>query len=125
VSLRESAGAARAVVNCVYYDPVDDQFWVIDYRVYDPDRDGKSKLDHVRDMLLSALHRGLLFGYVLMDSWFATAELMNLIISKNKVFYCPLKSNRKVDDSDAERPYQAVSKLDWSRTERKKANWSN
>lgn len=105
------------VVNCVYYDPVADQFWVIDYRVFDPDRDGKTKLDHVREMLISAIHRGLLFGYVLMDSWYATAELMKLLISKHKIFYCPLKSNRKVDDSQAKQPYRAVSKLDWSVTE--------
>ena len=56
------------VVNCVYYDPVNDRFWVIDYRVFDPERDGRTKHDHVREMLLSALNRGLLFGYVLMDS---------------------------------------------------------
>ena len=30
-----------------------------------------------------------------------------------KVFYCPLKANRKVDDSGGERPYQAVSDLGW------------
>ena len=105
------------VVNCVYFDPVANQFWVIDFRVFDPDRDGKTKLDHVREMLLIAIHRGLLFGYVLMDSWYATSEMMRLLISKHKVFYCPLKSNRKVDDSDAQRPYRAVSKLDWSTTE--------
>lgn len=105
------------VVNCVYYDPVMDQFWVIDFRVFDPDRDGKTKLDHVREMLISAIHRGLLFGYVLMDSWYATAELMKLLISKHKIFYCPLKSNRKVDDSQGKRPYRAVSNLDWSATE--------
>lgn len=105
------------VVNCVYVDPVTDQFWVIDYRLFDPDRDGKTKLDHVQDMLLSALHRGLLFGYVLMDSWYATTELMKLLIRKHKVFYCPLKANRKVDESEAERPYRAVSSLDWSATE--------
>lgn len=57
------------VVNCVYFDPLTNQLWVIDYRIFDPDRDGKTKLDHVREMLLSAIHRGLLFGYVLMDSW--------------------------------------------------------
>lgn len=105
------------VVNCVYFDPVADQFWIVDYRVFDPDRDGKTKLDHVRDMLLSALHRGLLFGYVLMDSWYATAELMKLLISKHKIFYCPLKANRKVDDSDGKQPYQSVSKLRWSSIE--------
>ena len=105
------------VVNCVYFDPVANQFWVIDFRVFDPDRDGKTKLDHVRDMLVSATHRGLLFGYVLMDSWYATAELMKFIISKHKIFYCPLKANRKVDDSQAQRPYRAVSSLEWSATE--------
>ena len=105
------------VVNCVYYDPVADQFWVIDYRIFDPERDGKTKLDHVREMLISAIHRDLLFGYVLMDSWYATAELMKLLISKHKIFYCPLKSNRKVDDCQGKRPYQAVSNLDWSATD--------
>lgn len=105
------------VVNCVYYDPVADQFWVIDYRLFDPDRDGKTKLDHVREMLISALHRGLLFGYVLMDSWYATTEMMKLLISKHKIFYCPLKANRKVDDSQAKRPYRAVSNLAWSARE--------
>lgn len=105
------------VVNCVYFDPVTNQFWVIDYRIFDPDRDGKSKLDHVVEMLISAIHRGLLFGYVLMDSWYATAEIMKLLISKHKVFYCPLKANRKVDDSNAQQPYRAVSQLNWSPTE--------
>ena len=103
------------VVNCVYFDPVTDQFWVIDYRIFD--RDGKTKLDHVREMLLSAIHRGLLLGFVLMDSWYATTEMMKLLISKHKVFYCPLKANRKVDDSDGQQPYRAVSHLNWSPTE--------
>lgn len=105
------------VVNCVYVDPVTDQFWIIDYRLFDPDRDGKTKLDHVEDMLLSAVHRDILFGYVLMDSWYATTELMKLLISRHKVFYCPLKANRKVDDSAAKLPYRAVSRLDWSARE--------
>ena len=39
------------VVTCVHVNPELDQFWVIDYRIYDLDGDGKSKLDHVREML--------------------------------------------------------------------------
>ena len=110
------------MVNFVYFVPVANQFWVIDFRIFDPDRHGKTKLDHVREMLLSAIHRGLSFGYVLMDSCgsppgYATSEMMKLIISQHKVLHCPLKSNRKVDDSDAQRPYRAVSKLNWSVTE--------
>jgi hypothetical protein len=39
------------VVTCVYVNPQLDQFWVLDYRIYDPSGDGKSKLDHVRELL--------------------------------------------------------------------------
>jgi hypothetical protein len=44
------------VVTCVYINPVLDQFWIIDYRIYDPAADGKTKLDHVREMLNNALY---------------------------------------------------------------------
>ena len=33
------------LVNCVYVNPETGQYWVIDYRIYDPNRDDKSKLD--------------------------------------------------------------------------------
>jgi hypothetical protein len=49
------------VVNCLYYDPAFDRWWVIDYRIFDPERDGKTKHDQVRDMLESAKYCGLLF----------------------------------------------------------------
>jgi len=39
------------VVTCVYVNPAMDQFWIIDYRIYDPDGDGKTKLVHVQEML--------------------------------------------------------------------------
>lgn len=35
------------IVTCVYVNPDMDQFWIIDYRIYDPDGDGKTKLDHM------------------------------------------------------------------------------
>jgi hypothetical protein len=57
---------------------------------------------------------------VLMDSWYATKDLMVLIDGMGKTFYCPLKSNRSVDDSSAERPYGRVDGLDWSEEELEK-----
>ena len=106
------------VVTCVYVNPNTDQFWIIDYRIYDPDGDGKSKLDHVQEMLLNIEHhKQLPFHAVLMDSWYAAKQLLFLIESLNKVYYCPLKTNRKVDDSGGEQPYQRVDSLDWSETE--------
>ena len=45
------------VVTCIYVHPGRDQFWLIDYRIYDPAGDGKTKLDHVREMLINGYTR--------------------------------------------------------------------
>ena len=31
------------VVNCIYYNPELNRYWVIDARIYQPDQDGKKK----------------------------------------------------------------------------------
>jgi hypothetical protein len=106
------------VVSCVYYvNPETEQFWVIDYRIFDPERDGLSKLDHVRDMLGLVAHRGVPFKTVLMDAWYATKELMLFIEGMAKKYYCPLKSNRQIDDSGGEHSYQRIDALEWSERE--------
>jgi hypothetical protein len=106
------------VVTCVYVNPETDQFWLIDYRLYDPDGDGKTKLDHVREMLGNIVaHKHLPFHAVLMDTWYATKDLMLYIESLKKIYYCPLKDNRHVDDSGGIRPYRRVDALDWSAEE--------
>jgi hypothetical protein len=121
---RQWSGNAQAVikgigvVTCVYVNPEADPFWLIDYRLYDPDGDGKSKLDHVQDMLTNvAHHKRLPFCTVLMDTWYATRDLMLLIESLGKVYDCPLKDNCQVDDSGGDRRYQRVDSLGWKSTE--------
>jgi len=107
------------VVTCVYVNPQLDQFWIIDYRIYDPDGDGKSKLDHVHDMLLNCVYqKHLVFWSVLMDSWYATKEIMLQIEKFDKIYYCPLKDNRQVDDSGGLQPYQRVDSLEWTEAEK-------
>lgn len=106
------------VVTGVYVNPALDQFWLIDYRIYDPDGDGKTKLDHVREMLVNVVHQKRLpFYAVLMDTWYATKDLMLTIEGLQKVYYCPLKANRQVDDSSAGRPYGRVDALTWTAAE--------
>jgi hypothetical protein len=105
------------LVSRVYVNPHTEQFWVIDYRIFDPDTDGKSKLDHVREMLSMAQHRELPFGTVLMDAWYAAKEVMMQIARMGKTFYCPLKANRLVDDSAGEEPYRRIEELNWSEAE--------
>jgi hypothetical protein len=106
------------VVTCVYVNPQTDQFWIIDYRIYDPDGDGKTKLDHMQDMLLNCVYqKNLDFWSVLMDTWYATREMMLQIEKIGKIYYCPLKDNRQVDDSGGSKPYQRVDNLEWTKEE--------
>jgi hypothetical protein len=107
------------VVTCVYVNPTLDQFWIIDYRIYAPESDGKTKLDHVHDMLTNCVYqKQLQFRTVLMDSWYATKDAMLYIEQLGKVYYCPLKDNRQVDDASGTAPYRRVDSLAWSETER-------
>jgi hypothetical protein len=102
------------VVNCLYVNLDTGDHWVIDWRIYDPDTDGKTKLDHVRDMFDNAVgHKNLPFRAVLMDSWYAAKEVMLHIDRAGKTFYCPLHCNRKADDSGGANPYRAVENLAW------------
>ena len=109
------------VVTGIDVNPSLNRFWLIDYRLSDPAGDGKSKLDHVREMLIN-LHyqKQLLFRAVLMDTWYATKANMLLIESLHKIYYCPRKNNRHVDDSGGIRPYQRIDSLSWSTCERER-----
>jgi hypothetical protein len=105
------------VVNLVYYNAESDRYWIIDYRLFDPDRDGKTKLEHVNDMLDSVARRNLQFRTVLMDAWYATVQLMTRLARAGKLFYCPIKKNRLVDETRGQEPYRGVETLAWTTAE--------
>jgi hypothetical protein len=106
------------VETCV--NPSSDRFWIIDYRIYEPEGDGKTKLDHVHDMLVNCVYqKRMLFQAVSMDTWYATRELMQSTEKVNKVYYCPIKDNRQVDDSGGLRSYCKVDLLEWSEEEKR------
>jgi len=105
------------VVNLVYYNPHTKHKWIIDFRVFDPDRDGKTKLDHMQEMLALAGKRGICYKTVLFDSWYATSAMMNHIERLGKYFYTTIKSNRLVDESKGKNPYCNISRLSWNEIE--------
>ena len=108
------------IVTCVYVNPEENAFWILDYRIYDPERDGKTKLDHLLEMLRNChYHKKLPFGTVLMDIWYATRKIMRYIEKLQKFYYCPLKSNRLVDDTKGQQAHQRIDKLSWDETEAK------
>jgi len=106
------------VVTCVYVNPDTDQFWIIDYRLFAPETDNKSKLDHMREMLTNAVqHKRLPFQVVLMDTWYAAKDEMLFIERLGKVYYCPIKDNRLVSLSRDDKRYHRVDTLLWSQDE--------
>jgi hypothetical protein len=105
------------VVTCVYVNPDIDKFWVIDFRIFDPERDGRSKLDHLMEMWRTIVHvEKIPFQTVLMDSWYATMNVMKAIEKADKIYYCPMKSNRQVTEKP-EDDYARVDSLAWEAEE--------
>ena len=103
------------IVSCIYVNPKTLNFWVIDYRIFNPDNDGLTKIDHVKNMLQSLVYHKLLpFETVLMDTWYAVNNLMLYIDSVDKIYYSPLKINRLVDDTFGKEKYKNIKSLSWS-----------
>ena len=106
------------MVSLVYYNPDIDKFWVIDYRIFSPDHDGATKIDHLLNMLNNAVYgKKIPFGTVLFDTWYATHKIMQHVDSLGKHYYAPLKDNRNVTKTSSPATYQAVSKLEFSNEE--------
>lgn len=104
------------IVNCVYFNPDLDRYWIIDARIYQPDQDGKKKYEHLQEMMLKAIERGVVFHTVLMDTWYAMTKIMCWIDRLGYKFVCPIRSNRLVLDwwTDPEKPkYRGVKELPW------------
>ncbi|MDE0426051.1 MAG: transposase [Candidatus Poribacteria bacterium] len=105
------------IVTCRYVNPKTQAYWIIDYRIYDSDRDGKTKLQHLVDMLRNApFVKRLAFRRVLMDTWYASMKVMKAIEALSKVSYAPVKRSRLVSTSVAS-GYQRVEALTWTASE--------
>ena len=53
-----------------------------------------------------------------MDTWYASRKMMRQIEALDKLYYCPVRKNRRVDDSDGGQEHQRVDNLTWSEDER-------
>jgi hypothetical protein len=62
-----------------------------------------SKNELARSQIERAIGNKVKFRFVLFDVWFASVENLKLILQQNKHFICPLKSNRKIALSKADK----------------------
>ena len=74
-----------------------DKIIPVDFRIYDIEKDGKTKNDHFCDMLDKAQERGFKPKCVLFDTWYASIKNLKAIKKKQWHFLTRLKSNRLVN----------------------------
>ncbi len=102
------------VVNLVHSSGAQGDFYPIDYRIYAPESDGKTKNEHFREMLVRAVaDKQIKAKTVLIDSWYAGADNLKLIHRLGLVFFTTLKENRLVSLSKAA-GYIHLDQIDWT-----------
>jgi len=102
------------VLNLVHSNGQDHGYYPIDYRIYDPTGDGKTKNAHFREMLIRAIsEKRLQASTILFDSWYASVDNLKLIHRLGRVFVTTLKSNRKVSLSK-ETGYVHLEQVEWT-----------
>jgi hypothetical protein len=75
------------VVNLVHSAGAEKDFYPMDYRIYAPDQDGKSKNDHFSEMVTQAVFaKKIEAKRILFDSWYASAENLKLVHRLGLVF---------------------------------------
>ena len=86
----------------------------LDFRVYAPADDGKTKNDHFRDMLRQAFEqKDIKAQTILFDSWYAASENLKFIHQLDKFFVTTLKENRLVSLSK-EQGYIHLQQRGWA-----------
>lgn len=99
------------LVNLLWTGDDGQEYIPVDYRVYKPENDDKTKNDHFKDMLKRAKNRGFSPQYALFDAWYASVDNLKLITRELKWnFICNLKSNRQV--SIVKNEYAAIADLE-------------
>lgn len=102
------------VVSLVHSGGQDEDFYPIDYRVYAPDVDGKTKNHHFREMFVHALdQKHIQARTILFDGWYASADNLKVIHRRKRIFFTTLKSNRLVSLSKEE-GYVHLDAVEWT-----------
>lgn len=102
---------------------MDKAFYPLDYRIYDPGGDGKTKNEHFREMLVRAkADKNIQAKTVLFDTWYASVDNLKLVRRLGMVFVTTLKSNRLVS-LGKEQGYIHLHDIDWTEERLKCGVW--
>jgi hypothetical protein len=102
------------IVNLVHSAGAKGDFYPIDYRIYAPEQDGKTKNDHFVEMVMNAiLEKGIQAKRILFDSWYASVGNLKLVNRLGLIFFTTLKSNRMVS-LNKEAGYIHLQEIEWT-----------
>lgn len=102
------------IVNLVHSAGTKQDFYPIDYRIYAPEQDGKTKNDHFVEMVMNAISdKGIQAKRILFDSWYASVDNLKLVNRLGLIFFTTLKSNRMVSLSK-ETGYIHLQQIEWT-----------
>lgn len=105
------------LVNLVHTNGALGDFYPINYRIYHPDADSKSKNDHFQEMFRQAVvNQAILARNIAFDSWYASVDNLKLVHRSGWTFYTNVKSNRKIGVTK-EAGYQHLEEIQWTREE--------
>ena len=100
------------IVNWVHTDQED--YYPIDFRIYAPMADGKTKNDHFREMIVCAYaDKEIQAPTILFDCWYASSENIKFIHRLGKFFVTTLKANRLISLSQ-EQGYIHLQQISWT-----------
>jgi hypothetical protein len=100
------------IVNLVHSDG--QNFYPMDYRIYAPKVDGRTKNDLFAEMLLAAKNgKGIKATSILFDSWYSSVDHLQLMVLLNMIFFAPITDNRLVSLS-RQQGYSHVQAIDWT-----------
>lgn len=100
------------IVNLVHSYKED--YYPIDFRVYAPEADGKTKNEHFRDMIRQVYYeKSIKADTILFDSWYASVENLKFIHRLEKIFVTTLKENRCVSLSPGQ-GYIHLQQIAWT-----------
>ena len=103
------------IVNLVHSAGAKQDFYPIDFRIYAPDQDGKTKNEHFVEMVRNAISdKHIQAKRILFDSWYASADNLKLVHRLGLTFFTTLKSNRMVSLSK-EAGYIHLDQIEWTR----------
>lgn len=114
------------VVTLVYINPELEQYWILDYRIYDKKNDGKKKTEHALEMIqywqtMQELHpKRAPFTSVLLDAGYTCKKIMQYVVQAGIYFYGVMPKSRLVSYESTDMTtgeivivYKHVGELGW------------